>query len=96
MRLELAAARRAQLRNGCDCHVSRQKKEIRAAIPASSSLDSHDRDWVYVPAGGNQFRPTKVVGGGMFPNKMQEIASGTKLCEQVVSDALVLQYTPEQ
>jgi hypothetical protein len=32
----------------------------------------------------------------MFPSKMQEIVSGTKLCEQVVSDALALQYTSEQ
>jgi hypothetical protein len=73
-----------------------QKKEIRAAIPASSSLDLHDRDWVYVPASGNKFRPTKVAGGGMFPNKMQEIVFDAKLCEQVVSDALVPQYTSEQ
>jgi len=32
------------------------KKETRAAIPATAILHLHDRDWVYVPTGGNKFR----------------------------------------
>jgi cobalt-zinc-cadmium efflux system membrane fusion protein len=33
-----------------------QKKETHAAVPATAILHLHDRDWVYVPAGGKKFR----------------------------------------
>jgi cobalt-zinc-cadmium efflux system membrane fusion protein len=73
-----------------------QKKETRAAVPASSILHLHDRDWVYVPIGNNQFQRTEVVAGNALPDKMQEIISGIKPGQQVVRDALVLQNTVEQ
>jgi cobalt-zinc-cadmium efflux system membrane fusion protein len=73
-----------------------QKKETRAAVPASAILHLHDRDWVYVPIGNNQFRRTEVVAGNALPDKMQEIISGIKPGQQVVRDALVLQNTVEQ
>ena len=73
-----------------------QKKEVRAAVPASAILHLHDRDWVYVPIGGNKFRRTEVVAGNNLPDKMQEIVSGIKPGQQVVSNALVLQNTVEQ
>jgi cobalt-zinc-cadmium efflux system membrane fusion protein len=73
-----------------------QKKETRAAVPASAILHLHDRDWVYVPIGGNKFRRTEVVAGNSLPDKMQEIISGIKPGQQVVGNALVLQNTVEQ
>jgi cobalt-zinc-cadmium efflux system membrane fusion protein len=73
-----------------------QKKETRAAVPAAAVLHLHDRDWVYVPIGGNKFRRTEVVAGNSLPDKMQEIISGIKPGQQVVSNALVLQNTVEQ
>jgi len=73
-----------------------QKKENRAAVPASAILHLHDRDWVYVPVANNQFRRTEVVAGNTLPDKMQEIVSGIKPGQQVVSNALVLQNTVEQ
>jgi cobalt-zinc-cadmium efflux system membrane fusion protein len=73
-----------------------QKKETRAAVPASAILHLHDRDWVYVPMGGNKFRRTEVTAGNTLPDKMQEIISGIKPGQQVVSNALVLQNTVEQ
>jgi membrane fusion protein, heavy metal efflux system len=73
-----------------------QKKETRAAVPASAILHLHDRDWVYVPIGGGKFRRTEVVAGNTLPNNMQEIISGLKPGQQVVSNALVLQNTVEQ
>jgi membrane fusion protein, heavy metal efflux system len=73
-----------------------QKKETRAAVPAAAILHLHDRDWVYVPIGGNKFRRTEVVAGNSLPDKMQEIISGIKPGQQVVSNALVLQNTVEQ
>jgi membrane fusion protein, heavy metal efflux system len=73
-----------------------QKKETRAAVPAAAILYLHDRDWVYVPTSHNKFRRTEVVPGNALPDKMQEIISGIKPGQQVVSNALVLQNTVEQ
>jgi membrane fusion protein, heavy metal efflux system len=72
-----------------------QKKETHAAVPAAAILHLHDRDWVYVPIGGNKFRRTEVVAGRTLPN-MQEIMSGIKPGQQVVANALALQNTVEQ
>jgi len=73
-----------------------QKKETHAAVPATAILHLHDRDWVYVPAGGKKFRRVEVTSGGTLPNKMQEIVSGVQPGQQVVTNALVLQNTVEQ
>ncbi len=72
------------------------KKEARASVPASAVLHLHDRDWVYTPAGGSQFRRLEVTGGKMLKGNLQEIVSGVKPGQQVVSNALVLQSTVEQ
>jgi cobalt-zinc-cadmium efflux system membrane fusion protein len=73
-----------------------QKKEMRASVPASAILHLHDRDWVYVPAGSKKFRRVEVVAGSSLADKTQEIMSGIKPGQQVVSNALVLQNTVEQ
>src|SRR5216684_6361344 len=73
-----------------------QKKETRAAVPASAILHLHDRDWAYVPAGEKKFRRVEVAAGGALPNGMQEIVSGVKPGQQVVGNALVLQNSVEQ
>jgi cobalt-zinc-cadmium efflux system membrane fusion protein len=72
------------------------KKETHAAIPASAILHLHDRDWVYIPVSDKKFRRTEIVAGSNLPNNMQEIASGLKPGQQVVTNALVLQNTVEQ
>jgi membrane fusion protein, heavy metal efflux system len=71
-------------------------QEQRATVPASAVLHLHDRDWVYVPADNGRFRRLEVVGGLMLPGNLQEIVSGLKPGDQVVSNALVLQNTVEQ
>ena len=73
-----------------------QKKEMHAAVPAAAILHLHDRDWVYVAAGGKQFRRVEVTSGNMLPSNMQEVLSGIKPGEQVVQNALVFQNTVEQ
>jgi cobalt-zinc-cadmium efflux system membrane fusion protein len=72
------------------------QKEMHATVPAAAVLHLHDRDWVYSPAGNNQFRRIEVMGGDMLAGGMQEIASGIKPGQQVISNALVLQATVEQ
>ena len=73
-----------------------KQPEMHAAIPANAILHLHDRDWVYTPLGNGHFRRVEVVTGNMLPNKQQEIVSGIKPGDQVVSNALDLQNTVEQ
>jgi cobalt-zinc-cadmium efflux system membrane fusion protein len=73
-----------------------QTTETRAVVPASAILHLHDREWVYVPIGDRQFARQPVVGGAMLPGQMQELTSGLRPGDRVVSNALVLQNTVEQ
>jgi len=73
-----------------------RQKVTRAAVPATAILHLHDRDWVFIPASGDQFRRTEVVGGDMLPGDMQEVVSGLAPGQQVVSNALEFQNTVGQ
>lgn len=70
--------------------------EKRATVPASAILHLHDREWVYTPLGNGRFRRHEITAGNMLPANMQEIVSGIKAGDQVVSNALVFQNTVEQ
>ncbi len=72
--------------------------ETHAAIPATAILHLHDREWVYtpVPKSTGHFRRLEVVTGNMLPGNLQEVVSGIKPGDQVVSNALPLQNTLEQ
>jgi cobalt-zinc-cadmium efflux system membrane fusion protein len=72
------------------------QKEMHATVPATAILHLHDRDWVYSPAGDKQFRRIEVQSGNMLPGGLQEIATGIKPGQQVISNALVLQATVKQ
>lgn len=73
-----------------------KQPEAHAAVPASAILHLHDREWVYMPLGNGHFKRAEVVTGNMLPDKQQEIVSGIKPGDQVVSNALNLQDTVEQ
>jgi cobalt-zinc-cadmium efflux system membrane fusion protein len=73
-----------------------KQPEMHAAVPATAILHLHDRDWVYVPLGNGHFRRVEVKDGPMLPDKQQEVISGIKPGDQVVSNALDLQNTVEQ
>jgi cobalt-zinc-cadmium efflux system membrane fusion protein len=49
-----------------------------------------------MPLGNGHFKRVEVVAGNTLPNKQQEIISGMKPGDQVVSNALDLQNTVEQ
>lgn len=70
-------------------------KDVYAVIPASAILHLHDRDWVFVPAGGKQFRRVEINAGDMLPGNNQQIISGIAPGQQVVSDVLQLEATLE-
>jgi cobalt-zinc-cadmium efflux system membrane fusion protein len=75
-----------------------KQAETQAAVPAAAILHLHDREWVYtpVPKSAGHFKRLEVVTGNMLPGNMQEVVSGIKPGDQVVSNALVLQNTVEQ
>ena len=73
-----------------------KQPETQSAVPASAVLHLHDREWVYLPLGNAHFKRVEVVTGSMLPGKQQEIVSGIKAGDQVVSNALDLQNTVEQ
>ncbi len=73
-----------------------KQPQPRSAIPASAILHLHDREWVYTPLGNARFKRVEVVTGAMLPGNQQEVVSGIKPGDQVVSNALDLQNTVEQ
>jgi len=73
-----------------------KNKETHAVLPAEAVLHLHDRDWVFVPAGGNQFKRTEIHAGRMLEGNRQEILSGIAPGQQVVSNALLLETAGNQ
>lgn len=73
-----------------------KQPETHTAVPATAVLHLHDREWVYTPIGGGHFKRLEVVTGNMLPGNMQEVVSGLKPGDKVVSNALPLQNTVEQ
>jgi membrane fusion protein, heavy metal efflux system len=73
-----------------------KQPEIHAAVPATAILHLHDRDWVYVSAGGNKFRRVEVSAGAVLPGNMQEVLSGIEPGAHVIQSALVFQNSVEQ
>ena len=73
-----------------------ENRQTVAVVPASAVLHLHDRDWVYIPIAGGQFRRVEVAAGKMLPGNLQEITSGIRPGDKVVSNALVMQNTVEQ
>lgn len=75
--------------------LSSPQKVVHAVVPATAILHLHDRDWVFEPAGGKQFKRVEVTAGAMLPGNMQEILSGVAPGQQVVRDILALEATLE-
>ena len=71
-------------------------RETHAVVPAEAVLHLHDRDWVFLPAGGNQFKRMEVRAGNMLDGKRQEVLSGIKPGDQVVYNALLLETAGNQ
>ncbi|HMD17555.1 MAG TPA: efflux RND transporter periplasmic adaptor subunit [Terriglobales bacterium] len=71
-----------------------QTAEMHTVVPASAVLHMHDRDFVFVPAPDKKFRRLGVISGDVLPDdsNLQEIKSGLKPGQQVVSNALVLDH----
>lgn len=57
-------------------------------LPVAAIMRLHDRDWVFVPLGGNKFRRTEVKLGGITKDGTQQILGGLQLHDKVVGNAL--------
>jgi membrane fusion protein, heavy metal efflux system len=75
-----------------------QTTEMHTVVPASAVLHMHDRDFVFVPTPDEKFRRVGVVGGDVLPDNtnLQEIKSGLKPGQPVVTNALVLDHVLAQ
>ena len=75
-----------------------QTTEMHTVVPASAVLHMHDRDFVFIPAPEKKFRRVSVVSGDVLGDNsnLQEIKSGIKPGQQVVSNALVLDHVLAQ
>lgn len=75
-----------------------QGTQMHTIVPSSAVLHMHDRDFVFVPAADKKFRRLEVVSGGLLGDKknLQEIKSGLKPGQQVVTNALVLDHVLAQ
>lgn len=71
-------------------------KEMHTVVPADAVLHLHDRDWVFQPAGGSQFKRTEVNAGKMLDGNLQKILSGLEPGQQVVGNALLLETAGNQ
>ncbi len=68
----------------------------RVVVPASAVVHLHDKDWVFVPAGGNKFRRVAVQLGTQEKDGSQPIISGLKPGDQVVTNALQFASAAEE
>jgi cobalt-zinc-cadmium efflux system membrane fusion protein len=57
-------------------------------IPVSAVIRMHDKDWVFVPLGGKQFRRQEVQLGPVLPDGVQQVIAGLDPQSRVVTNAL--------
>jgi cobalt-zinc-cadmium efflux system membrane fusion protein len=67
------------------------KKQTYTSVPAAAIIHLHDRDWVFVPAPNQKFQRMEVTSGDQLPDHMEQVLSGLKPGQKVVSNALALQ-----
>src|SRR5271165_367850 len=68
----------------------------RVVVPASAVVHLHDKDWVFLPAGGNQFRRVAVQLGQQEKDGSEQVISGLKPNDQVVTNALQFSSAAEE
>lgn len=73
-----------------------KKLETHTVVPATAVLHLHDRDWVFLPVAGSQFKRTEVHGGQYLPGGRQEVLSGLDPGQKVVTNALLLESAVSQ
>ncbi len=65
-----------------------QASRDRVVIPATAILRLHDKDWVFRPLGGKQFRRVEIQGGEVAPDGLEYVLTGLNKGDQAVKNAL--------
>ncbi|HTY84346.1 MAG TPA: efflux RND transporter periplasmic adaptor subunit [Silvibacterium sp.] len=65
-----------------------RKLTDRIVVPSTAIMRLHDKDWVFRKEGDKQFRKIAVEADGLTSDGMQEIRSGVKPGDELVSNAL--------
>jgi cobalt-zinc-cadmium efflux system membrane fusion protein len=68
----------------------------RVVVPASAVVHLHDKDWVFLPAGGAQFRRVAVQLGPQEKDGYQQVIGGLKPGQQIVTNALQFSSAAEE
>ena len=68
----------------------------RIVIPTTAVVHLHDKDWVFVPAGNNQFRRVALQLGPQSPDGFVQVVSGLKPQDKVATNALQLSSAAEE
>jgi cobalt-zinc-cadmium efflux system membrane fusion protein len=63
-------------------------EQMQPTIPATAIMRLHDKDWVFVPLGGNRFRRLEVQAGPVSSGGFQVVLSGLTEGGKVVANAL--------
>jgi cobalt-zinc-cadmium efflux system membrane fusion protein len=70
-------------------HFLARGTAARTVIPSSAVLRLQDRDWVFVKLDGSRFRRTEVEAGPVNADKSQQVLSGLRPGDPVVTNALM-------
>lgn len=73
-----------------------RRSEERVVVPSTAVMRLHDKDWVFVALDGKRFRRTEVQIGPRQNNGQQEILSGVKAGDRIVTNALEFSSTVEK
>jgi cobalt-zinc-cadmium efflux system membrane fusion protein len=65
-----------------------RKLSDRVVVPATAIMRLHDKDWVFQKIGANRYRKIAIQADGLAPDGMQEIRTGVKPGDEVVTNAL--------
>jgi cobalt-zinc-cadmium efflux system membrane fusion protein len=65
-----------------------RKLTDRIVVPATAIMRLHDKDWLFQKIGANRFRKVAIEADGLAPDGMQQIRTGVKPGDVVVTNAL--------
>ncbi len=65
-----------------------RKRTDRVVVPSTAIMRLHDKDWVFRKETEKRFRKVEVQADGVAPDGMQEIRSGVKPGDELVTNAL--------
>jgi cobalt-zinc-cadmium efflux system membrane fusion protein len=68
----------------------------RVVIPATAVVHLHDKDWVFIPVGGKQFRRVALQLGPQTSDGYVQVISGLKAQDKVAANALQLSSAAEE